>query len=127
MAEALVAAGRAGEAVPLAELYVQLARGVTSKGELAWALRAYADAVIRSESSDASAAGPALDECVALASELGMRPLHAHALLTRGRLLHRLGRAEEARATLAEAAERFGALEMTSWVAACAAGGGRPV
>jgi hypothetical protein len=56
---------------------------------------------------------------LALASELGMRPLQARALLTQGELLQRLGRVEDARAALAEAAERFKALGMPAWAAAC--------
>ena len=123
MAEALLAADRAEEAEPLAELYVQLARSVNSRGQIAWALRLFAEAAGRKEPADASAAEAALEECVTLAGALGMRPLHARALFTRGRLLQRLGRSDEARATLAEAAERFRALSMTSWAEACGAAG----
>ena len=121
MADALVAAGRVEEAVPLAELYVQLARGVNSKGQLAWGLRLLGEAALRKEPADASLAEPALEECVALASALGMRPLHARALLARGQLLQRLGRATEARVTLDDAAERFRALQMTAWLEVCTA------
>jgi hypothetical protein len=48
-----------------------------------------------------------------------MRPLHARALLTRGELLQRVGRLEEARTTIADAAGGFKALDMTSWVSTC--------
>jgi hypothetical protein len=61
----------------------------------------------------------ALAECLALAIDLGMRPLHARVLLTRGELLQRLGRHEEARTTIADAAGGFTALGMTSWAAVC--------
>jgi Flp pilus assembly protein TadD len=59
-----------------------------------------------------------------LAGELEMRPLEARALLVRGQLLRRLGRLDEARLALADAAERFRALDMSSWAAACAAPAG---
>jgi class 3 adenylate cyclase/tetratricopeptide (TPR) repeat protein len=124
MAEALRAAGRIEEAAPLAELYVRLTRAVNSKGPLAWALHLLADVAIRSEPPDAETAQTALAECLALATDLGMRPLHARALLTRGELLQRLGRLEEARTTIADAAGCFRALDMTSWATACDARGG---
>jgi class 3 adenylate cyclase/tetratricopeptide (TPR) repeat protein len=118
MAEALLAAGRLDEAAPLAELYVQLARGVNSRGPLGWALRLLAEVTIRSRAPDVDTAQAALAECLALAGELRMRPLHARALLTRGQLLQRVGRLDEAHAAIVEATERFRALEMTSWAEA---------
>jgi class 3 adenylate cyclase len=119
MAEALLAAGRIDEAAPLAKLYVQLARAAGTRGPLAWGLHVLADVATRSEPPDVEIAETALDECLALASDLGMRPLHARGLLTRGQLLRRLGRRDEARTTVADAAARFRALDMTSLAAAC--------
>jgi len=112
MAEALLAAGQVEEAAPLVELYVQMARMVGSQGPLAWALHLQADIAMRREPPDATTANAALDEALALTGELGMRPLQARALLTRGRLQQRLGRADDARATMADAAERFRSLGM---------------
>jgi hypothetical protein len=74
---------------------------------------------MRSEPPDVETVEGALAECLTLATDLGMRPLHARALLTRGELLQRLGRREEAGATIADAARGFRALDMTSWAAAC--------
>jgi tetratricopeptide (TPR) repeat protein len=119
MAEALLAAGRIEEAAALAELYVQMARAINGKGPLAWALLLFASAAVRSEPPDVETAERALAECLALAIDLGMRPLHARVLLTRGELLQRLGRHEEARTTIADAAGGFTALGMTSWAAVC--------
>jgi predicted ATPase/class 3 adenylate cyclase len=119
MAEALLAAGRVQDAAPLAKLYVQLTRAVNSRGPLAWALRLVAEAAMRGEPPDPETAETALDEALMLASELRMQPLHARVLFTRGQLLQRLGRLDEARATIAHAAERFRTLGMTSWAAAC--------
>jgi tetratricopeptide (TPR) repeat protein len=119
MAEALLAAGRIDEAAPLAKLYVQLARAAGTRGPLAWGLHVLADVATRSEPPDVEIAEMALDECLALASDLGMRPLHARGLLARGQLLRRLGRRDEARTTVADAAARFRALDMTSLAGAC--------
>ena len=121
MAEALLAAGRIGDAAPLAELAVQMARAVNARGQLAWMLRLLADVAMRGDRPDVDAAQTVLAECMRLASERGMRPLHARALLTSAELLRRLGRVEDARATAAEAATCFRALEMTSWAEAAEA------
>ncbi|HEY3101326.1 MAG TPA: AAA family ATPase, partial [Methylomirabilota bacterium] len=118
MAEALLAAGRTEEAAPLAELSVQLARAVNTRGQLAWMLRLVADVAIRGDRPNVETAQMALAESLTLASELGMRPLHARSLLTRGELLQRLGRFEDARATITEAAASFTALDMMSWAEA---------
>jgi tetratricopeptide (TPR) repeat protein len=124
MAEALLAAGRIEDAAPLAELHVQMCRAANTRGPLAWALRLLADIIMRRERPNADAAEAALAECMRLASELGMRPLHARAVLTSAELLRRLGRLEEAHATSAEAATCFRALDMTSWAQAADAVGG---
>jgi len=121
MAEALLATGRIGDAAPLAELAVQMARAVNARGQLAWMLRLLADVAMRGDRPDVDAAQTVLAECMRLASERGMRPLHARALLTSAELLRRLGRVEDARATAAEAATCFRALEMTSWAEAAEA------
>jgi tetratricopeptide (TPR) repeat protein len=119
MAEALLVAGRIEDAAPLAKLYAQFARAANTKGPLAWALHLLANVAIRTEPPDVETAETALGECLALTTDLGMQPLHARALFTRGELLQRLGRLDEARTTIAGAAGRFRALDMTSWAAAC--------
>jgi hypothetical protein len=117
MAEALLAAGRAVEAAPLAQLYVELTRAVNSRGALAGALHLLARVAVQTDPPDAHTAEKALDDCIARATELGMRPLRARALLTRGELLRRIGRLEDSRTILAEAARDFRALGMTSCAA----------
>jgi class 3 adenylate cyclase/tetratricopeptide (TPR) repeat protein len=124
MAEAFLAAGRVEDAAPLAKLYVQMLRAVNSRGPLAWALRLLAEAAMQSDPPDVETAETALAETLMLAGELDMRPLEARALLVRGQLLRRLGRLDEARITLADAADRFRTLDMSSWAAACAASAG---
>ncbi|HXU87383.1 MAG TPA: adenylate/guanylate cyclase domain-containing protein [Methylomirabilota bacterium] len=119
MAEALLAAGRTDDAAPLAVLYVQLARSANSKGALASALHLLARIALRSDPPDADTAQHALDECLARATEVEMRPLRARALMTRGELLQRIGRLDDSRTTLAEAAECFRALDMSSLAAKC--------
>ena len=54
-------------------------------------------------------------EALALAEELGMRPLAAHCHRGLGLLYRKVGRREQAQAELTTAAELYSAMEMTSW------------
>jgi Flp pilus assembly protein TadD len=55
-------------------------------------------------------------QALALAEELGMRPLVAHCHLGLGTLYARIGRRAEARAALSTAVELYRAMEMTFWL-----------
>ncbi len=65
-------------------------------------------------------------QALALAEELGMRPLLAHCHLGLGTLYAKIGRREQARAELSTAIELYRAMDMTFWLpqaeAALAAG-----
>ncbi len=119
MAEAYLAAGRVDEALPLARLYVDLAKMVNGRGHVAWALRLLGEVAARLDPPDADLADTTLTESLALARELGMRPLEARVMLARGRLLQRVGEADQARQLIRTAAEQFAALGMPTWAAAC--------
>ena len=56
-------------------------------------------------------------QALALADELGMRPLVAHCHLGLGTLYRKIGRHDEAHAELATAAEMYRAMDMTFWLA----------
>jgi len=53
---------------------------------------------------------------MALAHELGMRPLMAHCHLGLGKLYAKIGRPEKARADLSAAVELYRAMDMMSWL-----------
>jgi hypothetical protein len=55
-------------------------------------------------------------QALALAEELGMRPLAAHCHLGLGRLYGQTGRGEQARPELSTAIALFRAMEMTFWL-----------
>jgi Flp pilus assembly protein TadD len=55
-------------------------------------------------------------QALALANELGMRPLKAHCHLGLGTLYTKIGRQEQARAELSAAIELYRAMEMTFWL-----------
>jgi hypothetical protein len=53
---------------------------------------------------------------IALADELGMRPLQAHCHYGLGTLCARIGQRPQARAELSAAIELYRAMEMTFWL-----------
>ena len=53
---------------------------------------------------------------LALADELGMRPLQAHCHRGLGTLYAKIGRLEQARAELSTAIDLYRAMEMTFWL-----------
>ena len=55
-------------------------------------------------------------QALALADELGMRPLMAHCHLGLGTLYAKTGQREQARAELSTAIEMYRAMEMTLWL-----------
>ena len=55
-------------------------------------------------------------QALALADELGMRPLLAHCHFGLGILYNRIGRPEQARTELSAAIELYRAMEMTFWL-----------
>ena len=55
-------------------------------------------------------------QALALAEELGMRPLVAHCHLGLGRLYGQTGRGEQARAALSTAIDLYRAMDMTFWL-----------
>jgi Flp pilus assembly protein TadD len=56
------------------------------------------------------------EQALALAEELGMRPLQAHCHLGLGTLYARIGRPEQARPALATAIALYRAMEMALWL-----------
>ena len=55
-------------------------------------------------------------QALALAEELGMRPLQAHCHFGLGTLYTKIGRREQARAELSAAIDLYRAMEMTFWL-----------
>jgi class 3 adenylate cyclase/tetratricopeptide (TPR) repeat protein len=114
-AEAHLRAGNVEEALPLAQMFVEIARMVHARGSEAWALHLLGDIHSRRDPVDEPPAEAALAAAIAIAGELGMRPLQARCLLTRGLLRHRTARSAEAHDDLAAAAQALRALGMTAW------------
>jgi hypothetical protein len=117
LVEAHMQAGQLTEAHALAERTLVFARAYQERGNEAYALRLLGDIAARREP-------PAIEppaavyyrQALALAKELGMRPLVAHCHLGLGTLYAHLGRPEQARPELTVAGELYHAMDMTFWL-----------
>jgi class 3 adenylate cyclase/tetratricopeptide (TPR) repeat protein len=113
-AEAHLRAGNVEEALPLAQMFVEITRMVQARGSEAWALHLLGEVQSRRDPVDEHQAEAALATAIAIAAELGMRPLQARCRLTRG-LLRRRTVHPAADEDLVAAADALRSLGMTSW------------
>jgi class 3 adenylate cyclase/tetratricopeptide (TPR) repeat protein len=116
LGEAQVLADRLEEAHSLAERTLALARERQERGNQAYALRLLGEIAARREPSESDQAREYYCQTLALAEELGMRPLLAHCHLGLGTLYSRIGRIEQARAEITAAIELYRAMDMTFWL-----------
>jgi tetratricopeptide (TPR) repeat protein len=116
LGEAYRLAGRQGDALARAEQALQLSRAHKERGGEAYALQLLGaihahdnpPAVVRAEEY--------YRQALALAEELGMRPLQAHCHRELGLLSAKIGRAEPAHTELSMAIELYRAMDMTFWL-----------
>jgi tetratricopeptide (TPR) repeat protein len=113
LGEAQMLAGRLEEAHALAERALTLARAHQERGHKAYALRLLGDIAARREPPENDQAEAPYRQALALAEELGMRPLVAHCHLGLGKLYATIGRRAEARGELSAAITLYRAMEMT--------------
>jgi tetratricopeptide (TPR) repeat protein len=116
LGEAHLLAGRLEEAHALAEEALALARAHQERGHRAYALRLLGEIAMRREPPERDLAEAHCRQALALAEELGMRPLQAHCHRGLGKLYAKVGRRAEARAALSAAVELYRAMEMTLWL-----------
>ena len=109
-------AGRLEEANALAERALALARTHQERGHQAYALRLLGDIAARREPPEREPAATHYRQALALAEELGMRPLVAHCHLGLGTLYAKIDQREPARAELSAAITLYRAMEMTFWL-----------
>jgi tetratricopeptide (TPR) repeat protein len=127
LSEAYLLAGRRDDAMHSAARALKLSRDHKERGHEAWALRLLGEIAAHTDPPEVDRAEGYYHQALALAEELGMRPLAAHCHLGLGTLYQQLGRAAPAHAELTTAAELYRAMEMTFWLgraeAALARGG----
>jgi DNA-binding SARP family transcriptional activator len=114
LAEGYFRAGRIEDAKPLAEQALRVAGERGERGFEAWARRLVAEITAAGAPPATEVAGAEYRAAMALAEDLGMRPLLALCHLGLGRLW-RSGRRDEARAELETARALLGDLGMTAW------------
>jgi len=117
LGEAYLLADQVEDARACADRAVLLARQRGERGYEAWALRLLGEMASHHHRPDVATAEAHYGAALALASELGMRPLIAHCHLGLGTLYAKRGRLEQARAELSTAIDLYRAMEMTFWLA----------
>jgi DNA-binding NtrC family response regulator/tetratricopeptide (TPR) repeat protein len=108
--------GRGEEAWQHARQALDLARQLKERGSEALALYQLGVVQAHANPPDVAPAEVHYQQALALAKELGMRPLVAHGHLGLGTLYSKIGRLEQARAELSAAIELYRAMEMTFWL-----------
>jgi predicted ATPase/class 3 adenylate cyclase len=115
LGEVYVLAGRLDDAERLGQRARDLAIAHKERGHQAYSFRLLGEIAARRDPPALESAEGAYRQAVALAEELGMRPLLAQCHLSLGRLYRRIARSEQARAELTRAAQLFRAMDMTLW------------
>jgi tetratricopeptide (TPR) repeat protein len=116
LGEAHLLAGRLEDAHALAERALALTREHQERGHQAYALRLLGEVAVRHDPPERTLAEAHYREALALAEELGMRPLVAHCHRGLGTLYSRVERLEEARAALSTALHMYRTMEMSLWL-----------
>jgi tetratricopeptide (TPR) repeat protein len=114
--EAHLLAGRPEEAHALAEDVLAHAHAHQERGHEAYALRLLGEIAARREPPEHDQAHDYYCQALALAEELGMRPLQAHCHLGLGTLYVKIGRLAHACAELSTAIELYRAVDMAFWL-----------
>ena len=109
-------AGRGEEAWQHARQALALAREHKAHGDEALALHQLGVVHAHADPPDAALAEAHYQQALALAEELGMRPLQAHCHRGLGTLYAATGQREQVRAALSTAIEMYRDMEMTFWL-----------
>jgi len=116
LGEAHLLAGHTEDALTLAERALARAHEHQERGNQAYALRLLGEITARREPPESDQAGEYYRQALALAEELGMRPLQAHCHRGLGTLYAATGQRELARTALAAAIALYRDMDMTFWL-----------
>ena len=116
LSETLLLVGRMDEASALARRLLDLFHTHTESSYQAHASRLLGEVAVQREPPEAESAEAHYRQALALAEELGMRPLVAHCHRGLGTLYAATGQRQQARAELSTAIEMYRAMEMTCWL-----------
>jgi tetratricopeptide (TPR) repeat protein len=113
---AYLTAGRLADAAEIAQRALALARDHHQRGVEGWTLRLLAEIAGHGSPPSGAGAEESYRQALALATELGMRPLIAHCHLGLGKLYRRTGKREQAQEHLATATAMYREMGMTYWL-----------
>jgi tetratricopeptide (TPR) repeat protein len=116
LGEGYLWAGRIEDALHQAQHAVEVCHQHQQRGHEAWALRLLGEVAAQCNSSGVEQAAAHYRQALALAEELGMRPLQAHCHLGLGTLYAKLGQRQQARAELYAAIDLYRAMDMPFWL-----------
>ena len=116
LSEACLLVGRVDEASALAGRLLELSHTHTGSGYQAHAYRLLGEVAMRREPPDVDQATAHYRQALALAEEIGMRPLQAHCHHGLGMLYAAVGQREQACTALTTAIEMYRAMAMTFWL-----------
>jgi tetratricopeptide (TPR) repeat protein len=116
LGEACLFASHLDEASTVGQRALTLARDGGQRGEEAVALRVLGDIATHPDRFDAESGETHYRQALALADELGMRPLVAHCHLGFGKLYRRTGKRQEAQEHLATATTMYREMDMRFWL-----------
>jgi class 3 adenylate cyclase/tetratricopeptide (TPR) repeat protein len=116
LGEAQMLSGSLEEAHALAERALALACEHQERSNQAYALRLLGEIAARREPPEHAQAEAYFQQALALAEELGMRPLQAHCHLGLGTLHVKTGQQQQARTELSTAIELYRDMDMTFWL-----------
>src|SRR6266849_211080 len=116
LGEARLLAGHLEEAHALAQRTLVFARQHQERGHQAYALRLLGETAAQRDPPETALAEAHYQQALALADELGMRPLQAHCHLGLGTLYVATGQQEQARTELSTAIEMYTSMDMTFWL-----------
>jgi predicted ATPase len=116
LGEVSLLAGRLGEAYQLAERALARARDFKHQAYEAYALRLYGEIAAQRTPLEVERAAAAYQQAIALAEELGMRPLQTHCHRGLGLLYATTGQREQARTALVTAMAMYQSMDMTFWL-----------
>jgi tetratricopeptide (TPR) repeat protein len=116
LSEAYLRLGRLDEALTVAGRGLEFCRAHAQQGEQAWALRLLGEIYAHRQPPAVEPAEASYREALALALELGMRPLQAHCHRGLGTLYAKIDQQEKARTELSTAIEMYRTMDMTFWL-----------
>jgi tetratricopeptide (TPR) repeat protein len=116
LGEAYLLTGRLEDALRLAERGLALSRDRKERGHQARALRLLGEIAMQRDPPAVSEAETHYQQALALADELGMRPLQAHCHHGLGTLYRQAEQPEQSRAELTTAIEMYRDMEMIFWL-----------